>query len=286
MSLRYRPVKKITRKVKERILEELVQNLKNYKFLMVADLFKIRSSELQQIRLLLRPFAKLKCTRNRIMEKALEKVYGTKILNLTGSNLFIFTNKNPYELSLFLSKNKIPIPAQPEAIAPKDIIIPEGNTGLTPGPILSKFSKLKVPTRIVEGSVWVAKDTVIVKQGEKISKEAVELLNLLGIKPLELSLNLKMAFDGKTVLEKLSLDLEEITSQLKKAVEDTFKLSIQARLPIRETIPILIQQAYLDYLKISESLVLPEKGILEKNIQKAETLARALYERIKDKIKD
>ncbi len=286
MSLRYRALKKITRKVKERKLEELVNNLKSHKFLLIIDLFKIGSSELQAIRKMLRPFAVLKVARNTLVEKALEKVYGIKSLNLSGSNLFVFTNTNPYEIFLFLMKNKIPIPAQPGAIAPKDIIVPEGNTGLTPGPILSKFSKLKVPTRIVEGSVWIAKDALIVKQGEKISKEAVELLNLLGIKPLELNLNFKMIFDGRTVVDKIKLDLEEISAQIKKAIEDTFTLSIQAKLPLKETLPVLIRQAYLDHLKIMDSLVLPYKENLEGKLQKAEMIAKTLYEKLKDKIKD
>jgi large subunit ribosomal protein L10 len=283
MSLRYRAVKKITRQVKARILSELENLLRENKFFIVADLVKIGSSELQAMRRMLRGIAVLKVARNRLVEKAIERVHNTKI-EFTGQNIFIFTNKNPYELYLFLQKNKILTEAQPGMIAPKDIIVNEGNTGLTPGPVLSKFSKLKVPTKIVEGSVWIAKDTVVAKKGEVISKDVVELLNLLGIKPIETTLNLKFAFDGKSLLKEITIDLDKIREDIKKAHQDSLNLAIQASLPIREVMPILISKAYLDYLKVAESLVLPEKEILERNLVKAESLAKVLYEKIKDKV--
>jgi large subunit ribosomal protein L10 len=283
MSLRYRAVKKITRQVKARILSELENLLRENKFFIVADLVKIGSSELQAMRRMLRGIAVLKVARNRLVEKAIERVHNTKI-EFTGQNIFIFTNKNPYELYLFLQKNKILTEAQPGMIAPKDIIVNEGNTGLTPGPVLSKFSKLKVPTKIVEGSVWIAKDTVVAKKGEVISKDVVELLNLLGIKPIETTLNLKFAFDGKSLLKEITIDLDKIREDIKKAHQDSLNLAIQVSLPIREVMPILISKAYLDYLKVAESLVLPEKEILERNLVKAESLAKVLYEKIKDKV--
>ena len=229
MSLRYRAIKKITRQVKARILSELENLLREYKFFLVADLVKIGSSELQAMRRMLRGIAVLKVARNRLVEKAIERVHNTKI-ELTGQNIFIFTNKNPYELYLFLQKNKILTEAQPGIVAPKDIIVNEGNTGLTPGPVLSKFSKLKVPTRIVEGSVWVAKDTVVAKKGEIISKEVVELLNLLGIKPIETTLNLKFVFDGKSLSREITIDLDKIKEEIMKAHQDSLDLAIQASL--------------------------------------------------------
>jgi len=282
MSLKYRAVKKITREVKAKILAQLEEYLRNYKYLIVAELTKVGSSELHVMRKMLRDFAILKVTRNRLLQKAIERVYGTK-LELTGQNLFIFTNKNPFELYLFLQKNKIATEAQPGMIAPKDIIVPEGNTGLSPGPVLSKFSKLKVPTRIVEGSVWIAKDTVVTKKGEVINKDVVELLNLLGIKPIETTLNLRFAFDGKEILKEIRLDLEEVRNEIKSAQDNALKLALGIALPIKEIMPILIQRAYQEYLKIAENIVIPEKEILSKNISKAQIIAEALYQRIKDK---
>jgi len=282
MSLKYRAVKKITREVKAKILAQLEEYLRNYKYLIVAELTKVGSSELHVMRKMLRDFAILKVTRNRLLQKAIERVYGTK-LELTGQNLFIFTNKNPFELYLFLQKNKIATEAQPGMIAPKDIIVPEGNTGLSPGPVLSKFSKLKVPTRIVEGSVWIAKDTVVTKKGEVINKDVVELLNLLGIKPIETTLNLRFAFDGKEILKEIRLDLEEVRNEIKSAQDNALKLALGIALPIKEIMPILIQRAYQEYLKIAENIVIPEKEILSKNISKAQIIAEALYQRVKDK---
>ena len=169
-------------------------------------------------------------------------------------------------------------------IAPKDIVVSEGNTGLAPGPVLSKFSKLKVPTRIVEGSIWIAKDTVVAKQGEVISKDVVELLNLLGIKPIETTLNLRFAFDGKAIIKDIRVDLEELTKEIKDAQGNALKLAINASLPITEVMPLLVQRAYQEYLKIAENIVIPEKEMLTKNISKAKLVAEKIYERVKDKL--
>ncbi|HLI45651.1 MAG TPA: 50S ribosomal protein L10 [Geobacterales bacterium] len=283
MSLRYRAVKKVTREVKSRTLAQLEEYLKNYKYMVIAELVKVGSAELQTMRKLLRSVAVLKVARNRLVQKAIERVHGTKF-DLTGQNLFIFTNKNPFELYLFLQRNKIATEAQAGMIAPKDIVVPEGNTGLAPGPVLSKFSKLKVPTKIVEGSIWIAKDTVVAKQGEVISKDVVELLNLLGIKPIETTLNLRLAYDGKEIIKDIRLDLDEMMKEIKNAQGNALKLALNASLPVVEVMPMLIQRAYQEYLKIAENLVVPEKDILPKNISKAKIIAETLYQRLKDKL--
>ncbi|MFZ8848876.1 MAG: 50S ribosomal protein L10 [Thermoproteota archaeon] len=285
---KYIAVKKTSRERKEKIINELVGYLKNYKYFIIADLFKIKSADLQALRKIFYDSLKFKVVKNSLFRVALKKVYEENTVKklesyLQKQNIFIFSNANPYEIYLQLEKNKIKTAAKPGDIAEEDIIIPSGNTGITPGPVMSKFSKLKIPTKVEEGAITVTKDTVVVKKGDKISSEVVELLNLLGIKPISVTLKLKYGFDGKNIIENIYLDLNQIKKEIEKAQQYVLNLSLNAILPIKEIMPIIITQAHNNSIKVLQSLVIPDKEVLKYSIQRAISNAQNIYELLKTK---
>jgi large subunit ribosomal protein L10 len=285
---KYIAVKKTSRERKEKIINEFVGYLKNYKYFIIADLFKIKSADLQALRKIFYDSLKFKVVKNSLFRVALKKVYEENTIKklepyLQKQNIFIFSNANPYEIYLQLEKNKIKTAAKPGDIAEEDIIIPAGNTGITPGPVMSKFSKLKIPTKVEEGAITVTKDTVVVKKGDKISSEVVELLNLLGIKPISVTLKLKYGFDGKNIIENIYLDLNQIKKEIEKAQQYVLNLSLNAILPIKEIMPIIITQAHNNSIKVLQSLVIPDKEVLKYSIQRAISNAQNIYELLKTK---
>jgi large subunit ribosomal protein L10 len=285
---KYIAVKKTSRERKEKIINELVGYLKNYKYFIIADLFKIKSADLQALRKIFYDSLKFKVVKNSLFRVALKKVYEENTVKklepyLHKQNIFIFSNANPYEIYLQLEKNKIKTAAKPGDIAEEDIIIPAGNTGITPGPVMSKFSKLKIPTKVEEGAITVTKDTVVVKKGDKISSEVVELLNLLGIKPISVTLKLKYGFDGKNIIENIYLDLNQIKKEIEKAQQYVLNLSLNAIFPIKEIMPIIITQAHNNSIKVLQSLVIPDKEVLKYSIQRAISNAQNIYELLKTK---
>jgi large subunit ribosomal protein L10 len=285
---KYIAIKKTSRGRKEKIINELVGYLKNYKYFIIADLFKIKSADLQALRKIFYDSLKFKVVKNSLFRVALKKVYEENTVKklepyLHKQNIFIFSNANPYEIYLQLEKNKIKTAAKPGDVAEEDIIIPAGNTGITPGPVMSKFSKLKIPTKVEEGAITVTKDTVVVKKGDKISSEVVELLNLLGIKPISVTLKLKYGFDGKNIIENIYLDLNQIKKEIEKAQQYVLNLSLNAILPIKEIMPIIITQAHNNSIKVLQSLVIPDKEVLKYSIQRAISNAQNIYELLKTK---
>lgn len=48
---------------------------------------------------------------------------------------------------------------------------------------MSKFGKLKIPIKVQDGKIWIVRDTVVVKKGDKINEDAAEILKKLNIKP-------------------------------------------------------------------------------------------------------
>ncbi|RLF16983.1 MAG: 50S ribosomal protein L10 [Thermoprotei archaeon] len=243
----------------------------------VADLTNIGSYQLYLIRKALRGKAILRVSKNTLMKIAIKEVSNEKpgleklIDYLKGQNIFIFTNMNPFELQRVLEKNKVSRPARAGDIAPEDIVVPAGNTGIPPGPIMSKFSEFKVPVRIEEGSIVIIRDTVVAKKGEKINADLAELLNKLGIEPIKVGLELKAAYvDGLIIPgEELKVNPEEYFKLITEAHRHAVALAIEACYPVGEVIQVIIQRAHLQALSLAGNVALPIPDGIRLALQKA-----------------
>ena len=74
--------------------------------------------------------------------------------------MLLFTDMSPFRLNMFLSQNKVMLAARGGDIASIDVEIEARNTGIAPGPMLTEFKEAGIPTRIDQGTIWIAKDTV------------------------------------------------------------------------------------------------------------------------------
>ena len=244
---------------KREIFDDLTELLKKYSVVAVADLQKVRSSQIQEIRKKLRGKAELLVAKNTILRKAAEEAAGSKqnvdrfAESLTGSKVLIFTQMNPFELIIFLNKNKVRVPAKGGDVATSDIMVPAGNTGLQPGPVISEFNEAKVQTRIEGGSIFVAKDTVVVSRGEVIPVKIASLLSKLGMKPMEAGLSLSHAYDNGLVLgpNDLLFDLEKMKSDISSAARLAFGVAVEASIMLPETAPMIISKAYRQAVSVS-----------------------------------
>jgi large subunit ribosomal protein L10 len=252
----------LTRQVavwKKEIYSDLQDLLRKYSVVAVADLQKVRSSQIQEIRKKLRGKAELIVAKNTILRKASEKL-ATEKANvdkfadaLAGSKVLIFTQMNPYELILFLNKNKVRVPVKGGDVATSDIMIPAGNTGLQPGPVISEFNEAKVQTRIEGGSIFVAKDTVVAKKGDVIPTKTASLLSKLGMKPMEAGLSLSYAYDNGLVLgpNDLNFDLDQMKTRFSSAARLAFGFAVEANILLPETAPVIIAKAYRQAIAVS-----------------------------------
>jgi large subunit ribosomal protein L10 len=260
---------------KKEIFSDLHELLKKYPVVAVADLQKVRSSQIQEIRKKLRGKAELTVAKNTILRKAAEKADRKSIDKfagaVTGSKVLIFTEMNPYELILFLNKNKVRVPAKGGDIASSDIVVAAGNTGLQPGPVISEFNEVKVPTRIEAGSIFVAKDTVVVKKGDMVSTKTASLLSKLGMKPMEAGLSLSYAYDDGSVLgpNELAFDLDQMKADFSSAARLAFGLAVETNMMLPETAPAIISKAYKHAVAVSIEAGFLTKETTPKIIQKA-----------------
>ena len=237
---------------KKRLMYNGLQELiKQYDVIALSKITKVRATQLMMIRKKFRDDIKILIIKNKVAQRALEKVNdiaGLPKLSkvLEGQCALMFTSMSPFKLNLLLSQNKVFLPAKGGDIATKDIIITSGNTGITPGPVLSEFKEANVPTKIEQGNIWVTRDTVAAKPGTVISQKLASLLSKLNIKPVEAGIAINCAItEGLFFDEKdLKIDLMEYSNELKASFLSAIAISLKAAYPTSETSLLLVSEAY------------------------------------------
>jgi large subunit ribosomal protein L10 len=248
-------------KKKRLMYQEMMKFPREYRALAISNLNKVRASQLMQLRKKFRGDIKLRVVKNKVVLRAFEKIGDVPRLpefsnRLEGQCLLLFTNTNPFRLNLLFDKNKIFLPAKGGDIAPTEIIVYAGNTGITPGPVLSEFKEANVPTKIDQGSIWVVKDTRVARPGDQISQKLASLLSKLGVKPIEAGISVSCALaDGLLFTEQdLRIDLDAFVKEVAKGAFDGLNLAIVCSYLTPETVGPLILQAGHEALNLSVSV--------------------------------
>ena len=253
---------------KKRIMYSELQELpKNYDVIALSKMTKVRATQLMMIRKKLRNDIKILIIKNKVAQRAFEKikdVRGVESLSkeLEGQWGLIFTQISPFKLNLIFDQNKVLLPAKGGDIASKQISIPAGNTGITPGPVLSEFKEANVPTKIDQGSIWVSRDTVIARQGEVISQKLASLMSKLNIKPIEAGITLNFAIAAGLVLREsdLKINLEEYHNEMSRSFQEALALAMEAGYITSETIVPLLLKAHQKATALSS-----ESGYISKD---------------------
>lgn len=203
---------------------------------------------------------------------------GEFVKDLTGSNILLFSELNPYSLIILLDKSKVRVPAKGGDIATNEIMIPAGNTGLPPGPVISEFGEIKVQTKIEGGSIWVAKDSVVAEKGDVITAKMASVLSKLGLKPMEAGLSLTVAYDNGSILhaEELTFDLPAYRNEFISAINDALNLSTEAGYITIENAPRILVKGFREALAVAGEAAFLEEGTIEYVLKRAVTNATAL----------
>jgi len=268
-------------------VEEIKKLIERYKVIGVASLQKVRAAQLQEFKKNLADKVHMQVAKNTLMKRAIEELKEKPELkkleaHLTGANIFLFTNLNPFKLALLLEKGRVRTTAKAGDIAAIDVIVPAGNTGQPPGPIISQLNAVGLPTRIESGSVWINKDTLVARKGEVISERLATVLSKLGIKPVEAGLVMKVAYDDGLIItqDQLRINVEETKKIVGKAYADSFALSLSVAYPTRENAEILIQMAHREAYSLAINAAVPTKETMKDLIRKAYVEMLSLSSRV------
>jgi len=257
-------------------VEEIKKLVQRNKALGVASLQKVRAAQLQEMKKKLKDIAQVQVIKNTLMKRTLDELKDRPNLEkledfLSGSNIFLFTDLNPFKLALLLDRGRVKTTAKAGDIAAIDVIIPAGNTGLPPGPIISQLGSVGLPTRIEAGSVWVNRDTLVAKKGDLIDARLAGVLSKLGIKPVEVGLILKAIYENGLVIteDQLHLDLDVFRRNIMEAQLNALNLSVNVAYPLSENISLLIQTAHHKAISLALNAAIPTSETISDLLRKA-----------------
>lgn len=237
---------------KKRLMYQEMQELpKKYNVIALSKMTKVRASQLMLLRKKFRNEIKIRIIKNQVAKRAFEKVQGVAGIEdlkdaLEGQCALLFTNISPFKLNLMFAKNKILLPAKGGDVVTKEIVIPAGNTGITPGPVLSEFKLANVATKIDQGSIWVNKDTVVARPGDVVSTPLASLMSKLNIKPIEAGISVNFAIAEGLMFKEadLRIDMEEFKQDLVKSFQEALALATEAGYATPETVKPMLAKAH------------------------------------------
>ena len=273
-------------------VEEIKELLKGYKYIGIASLQKVRAAQLQELKKSLASKVYMRVLKNTLTKLALDTIEKEDLKKLDdyleGANLFLFTDINPFKLSLLLERGKVKTTAKSGDTAAMDVVIPEGSTGQPPGPIISQLNAVGLPTRIESGSVWVSKDTLVVRKGEPINERLAALLSKLGIKAVEAGLSMKVVLDEGLIItgDQLKVDVEETRKNLQQSSSEAYALTLTIAYPTNENINTLLQIAHKEAYALALNATVPTKETIEDIIRKAHTQMLSLNNKAENNPKE
>ncbi len=275
-------------KRKAQMYQQLQELPKKYKVLAIIKMSKVRSTQILPLRKILKEDVEFVSIKDKVAKKALEQidVPGIKDMvgELKGQIMFLFTNMSPFKLNVLLAKNKVMMAARGGDIASIDVVVPAKNTGIAPGPMLTEFKEAGIPTKIDQGTIWIAKDSTPVKKGEVINEKLAAILGKLDIKPVEAGISLFTALEEglKYAEEEMIIDVEKIRNEFAQAHQEAVSLSIEAAYVTPENISQILAKAsqYARSLSVESGFMTDETK--EQILQKADAQARAVASQAKD----
>lgn len=271
-------------------VEAIKDIFKEYKSIGIASLKKVRASQLQGLKKTMEGKVYLRVLKNTLIKIALEEMEQMELKKLEeyldGSNVFLFTDLNPFKLALLLERGKVKTTAKANDIAAMDVVIPASNTGQPPGPVISQLNAVGLPTRIENGSVWVSKDTLVVRKGEIINERLASVLSKLGIKAVELGISMRAVFDNGLIItgDQLKVDVAATRRSVESSNQEAFALALSISYTSKETIKPLLQEAQRKAIALSVGAAIPTKETIADLIRKANLEMNSLSGAV-DKVK-
>ena len=237
---------------KKEEVKELIEIINGHEVIGIVDLMNIPAKQLQEMRKNLKQDAVIRMAKKNLIDLALEDCNAdkTNIVDLSehmdGQIAIIATDMNPFKLYKILEKSKTSAPAKAGAIAPDDIVVPEGDTGITNLAFMGELGQVGIQARPQDGKIFIAKETVVVPAGEEVSKQMAATLTRLDINPMEVGIDLKAVYEEGSVYtsDVLAIDEEQTLADLQNAFRNAFNLSVNAAIPTEETTSTIITLAY------------------------------------------
>jgi len=247
-----------TRAQKELYFEKLKQLISKYPSVFIVNVDNVGSNQMHQIRVALRGKGIVLMGKNTMVRRALRSImseypqFERLLPHVRGNIGFVFTSSDLAEIRDIITANKVAAPARAGALAPRDVLVPAGNTGMEPGKT-SFFQALGIPTKIARGTIEIVSDVKVVTAGTRVGPSEATLLNMLNISPFTYGMTVVQIFDQGNVFapDVLDVSTDELVGRFLTGVKTIAALSLALNYPTIASVTHSLVNAYKNTLAIA-----------------------------------
>lgn len=243
---------------KKAYFAKLLQMLQEYPRALIVNVDNVGSHHMQQMRLSLRGEAVVLMGKNTMIRKALRSHVAKMpqleqlLPNIKGNIGFVFTKGELADIKKKCTELRVEAPARVGAVAPLDVEVPEGPTGMEPT-MTSFLQALNIGSKIEKGQVSIIKAVKVISKGDKVSPGAATLLQKLGINPFTYGLEPTVVWDEGSVYPAalLEIDPESLVQNFVDQAAFVAGISLQLGLSNQLTVPLAVRAAYTNVLAVA-----------------------------------
>jgi len=196
--------------------------------------------------------------KNTMVRRALRSMIGEYpqlerlLVAVRGNVGFVFTSSELSEIRDVITANKVSAPARAGALAPKDVQVPAGNTGMEPGKT-SFFQALGIPTKIARGTIEIVSDVQVVTAGTRVGSSEATLLNMLNISPFTYGMTVVQIYDQGNMFspEVLDISTEELVNRFLAGITTVAAISLALNYPTIASVTHSLVNSYKNLIAIA-----------------------------------
>jgi len=247
-----------TRSDKEKYFVKLKELIQKYPSIFLVNVDNVGSNQMHQIRVSLRGKAVVLMGKNTMVRRALRTILSEfpqleRLLPYVKGNIgFVFTSGDLKEVRDLITANKVAAPARAGALAPKDVFVPAGNTGMEPGKT-SFFQALQIPTKIARGTIEIVADIKVVAAGTRVGPSEATLLNMLNISPFTYGMSVHQIYDNGNIFspDVLDVDEQELLDRFLSGVKSIAAISLALNYPTIVSVVHSLVNAYKNLIAVA-----------------------------------
>ncbi|KAH8717463.1 60S acidic ribosomal protein P0 [Beauveria bassiana] len=232
--------------------------LEEYKSIFIVEIDNVTSQQMHEIRHSLRGKGVVLMGKNTMVRRALKGFindtpeYERLLPYVKGNVGFVFTNDDLKEIRDIVLSNRVAAPARAGALAPIDVWVPAGNTGMEPGKT-SFFQALNVPTKIARGTIEITTDLKLVEKGLKVGPSEATLLNMLNISPFTFGMGIAQVYDQGQCFDASVLDVgeEQLLKTLTSCITSIASISLAINFPTLPSVMHSVVNAYKNLISVA-----------------------------------
>jgi len=247
-----------SRSEKELYFTKLKELLAEYPSCFIVNVDNVGSNQMHQIRVALRGKGIVLMGKNTMVRRALRTIlaehptYERLLPHVKGNIGFVFTSGDLKDIREIITSNKVAAPARAGAFAPKDVIVPAGNTGMEPGKT-SFFQALQIPTKIARGTIEIVNDMKVVTAGSRVGPSETALLNMLNISPFTYGMTVVQIFDQGNIFPPSVLDVseDELLERFMAGIKTIASISLAVNYPTIASVTHSLVNAYKNLISVA-----------------------------------